>query len=452
MRLHLFSLLLKWTLSLAALAGLLAGAYLVQERARRQREAQAAADTAAPPKRAANKVIKLGAQFAESHGLKDEPAQSVRWEKRAAAYGRVVPNPRATAEVRVAFAGTLRAVPDGAWPALGMRVKAGQVMAHLDVRVGPQERLDLLTKLNEARLKQQGAEEHVRLQQARVDRFKGAGQAISRAELDTARSQLTEARTQLATATAAVKEWQQALDAINRLGDRKDRKWSQPLTAPAGGEITELAGRPGMALEPGGVVARVVDFRFALVRLELPPECLTAAPPAEVELFALSATPAALEGASNRPDPSPPVRALTGRLLGTAGQVEVHSQFAAFWYEVDTGPPSTPSTTATKATGEVAAARLWRPGLFVKAFVPVPHSEPRPAVSVPETSLLYHDGRALVYVRLSPGRYERREVQVLGRQRGAWVLARGVEAGEPVVSRRAQVLLSEEFRAEVDND
>jgi multidrug efflux pump subunit AcrA (membrane-fusion protein) len=117
--------------------------------------------------------------------------------------------------------------------------------------------------------------------------------------------------------------------------------------------------------------------------------------------------------------------------------VEVQSQFAACWYEVD-----------TSETG----AGTWRPGLFVKAFVPVPRAEPTAAVSVPESSLLYHDGRALVYVRLSPGRYERREVQVLGRQHGRWVLARGVEAGEPVVSRRAQVLLSEEFRAEVDND
>jgi hypothetical protein len=57
-----------------------------------------------------------------------------------------------------------------------------------------------------------------------------------------------------------------------------------------------------------------------------------------------------------------------------------------------------------------------------------------------------------VYVRIGPGRYERREVQVLGFQQGRWVLASGVEANEPVVSQRAQVLLSEEFRAEVDYD
>src|SRR2546426_798919 len=103
MRLHLFRLL-KWTFALAALGGLLALAYLVREQLRDRRAAEAAAD-AEVPKRAANQVIKLGAALAESHGIEDEPAQASSWARRVAAYGRVVPNPRSVAEVRVAFAG-----------------------------------------------------------------------------------------------------------------------------------------------------------------------------------------------------------------------------------------------------------------------------------------------------------------------------------------------------------
>jgi hypothetical protein len=57
-----------------------------------------------------------------------------------------------------------------------------------------------------------------------------------------------------------------------------------------------------------------------------------------------------------------------------------------------------------------------------------------------------------VYVRIAPGRFERREVQVLGRENDRWVLASGVRPGEAIVIRNAQVLLSEEFRADVDND
>jgi multidrug efflux pump subunit AcrA (membrane-fusion protein) len=316
-------------------------------------------------------------------------------------------------------------------------VKEGQVLGYLDVRVGPQERLDLVTKLNEARAKQRGAEEHLTLAQEKVERFERAGSGISRAELDSAQTLLTEAKTQLATAQVGVKEWQDALDAIDRQGDGKDRRWRQTLYAPAPGDLTDLPARPGTAVEAGGLLARLIDFRLALARLEVPPEALAGAPPAEVELVGSGAVPPALEGASNRPEPGAAPPTLKARLLGPAPQVEAGSQFAAYWYEADTAPRD----------------GVWRPGLSVKALVKAAGAKPAPAVSVPSTSLLYHQGRALVYVRLSPGRYERREVQVLGRDGERWLLAPGeVQAGEPVVSKRAQVLLSEEFRGEADND
>jgi multidrug efflux pump subunit AcrA (membrane-fusion protein) len=122
--------------------------------------------------------------------------------------------------------------------------------------------------------------------------------------------------------------------------------------------------------------------------------------------------------------------------------VETGSQLAVYWYEVD--------------SARTALAATWRPGLFVKAWLPIPEARPRAAVAVPPGALLYHQGRALVYVRLSPGRYQRREVQVLGREGERWVLADGgqdaVRAGERVVSQGAVLLLSEEFRGDQDND
>jgi hypothetical protein len=439
---------LKWLAVASALAGLLWAAALVHDRVTGRRAAEAEAD-AGPPKRAANQVVKLGAEFAESQGLRDEPAQAAGWVRRVPAYGRVVPNPRATAEVRTAFAGTLRAAPGGAWPALGAQVRAGQILGWLDVRVGPQERLDLLTKLNEAKARLRGAEELARLQQDRVARLAAAGGGVSQSELDTARQQLTEAQTQVATAASAAKDWEDAREAINRQGDRKETTWSQPLTAPVAGEVVELAGHPGMALEPGGLVARLVDFRPALVRLEIPPEALAAGPPAAVELVAGPTVPPALEGAPNRPGAEPPPRPTPARLVGTAPQVEANSQFAAFWYEADApGVAAYSPGSAAEAPG----TGVWRPGLFVKATVAVPGAGVQQAVTVPASALLYHQGRALVYVRVGPGRYERREVQVLGHENGRWFLAAGVRDGEPVVSRRAQVLLSEEFRGEADTD
>src|SRR5262249_49877065 len=127
----------------------------------------------------------------------------------------------------------------------------------------------------------------------------------------------------------------------------------------------------------------------------------------------------------------PPVPAA---LLGVAGQVDAVSQLVACWYEAADAPPG------------------WRPNLFVKALLPGA-GPARDAVAVPRSALLYHQGRTLVYVRLNPGRYQRCEVQVLGTDGDSYVLAPGnVVAGDPVVIRQAQVLLSEEFRGEADND
>jgi hypothetical protein len=212
-----------------------------------------------------------------------------------------------------------------------------------------------------------------------------------------------------------------------------------------------------MSVEPGALITRLVDFRQVLVRLDIPASALAAGPPDEVELYATIAPPPALEGATNRPEPPQPAKPLVAGLAGAAPQIDPASQMAGYWFEVrpDTTTPAPSDSNGSggaKEDGRLRAGAVWRPGLFVKAFVKVPDSTPRPAVSVPEGALLYHQGRALVYVRLSPGRYERREVQILGRAGDRWVVASGVAAGEPVVSRQVQVLLSEEFRSEADID
>jgi hypothetical protein len=433
--------LLKWPATLLALGGLLAAAYLVHEAVQAERAAEAGGDKVDAPRRAANGVVKLGVELAESHGLKDEPAAALSWHPRVPVYGRVVPNPQATAEVRAPFAGTLRADPDAPWPAPGRWVRAGQVLGRVDIRVGPQERLDLQAKLADARLQERGAEEVLQVQQERVSRLKPSSRTdvVPQNELDDALVKVADARTQLARSRAAVELWQKAVTAVELRKDRPESAWSELLTAPADGEVTELPGRPGMAVEPGGVIARVVDFRRPLVRLDLPPAVLAAGPPAQVELAGVSAGPAPLGGTGNPAEAAEPAAPARASLVGPAAQIDMASQLVSYWYEVTAAALNEPP-------------RIWRPGLFVTAQIKGSVSRPQEAVSVPRGAVLFHQGRALVYVRVAPGKYERREVQILGREGDRWTLAAGVAAGEPVVYRQAQILLSEEFRGDVDND
>jgi hypothetical protein len=436
---RLFAALLKWSVTLAAVALLLAGAYFAQRYLQGERSTD---DTgaASPPKFAAG-IIKLSKQYAASFGIKVEAAREVEWVPKAPVYGRVVPNPRATTEVRSAFAGRLKVANGGKWPALAGVVKAGEVLGQLEVRVGPQDRLDLQAKLNEARLKHDGAAKVVQLQQDKVKRFQSAPTSLARTELDSALVALAEAETQLAIAASALTLYQDALAALDLRGESRQLTWTVPLTAPADGEVIELLGRPEMLVESGALIAKVVDFRRSLVRIDIPLNLMTAAPPKTLRLFVLPPLAPALEGPTNRPEPPEPQEGTPADLVGVAAQVDPALQSAGYLYEVTASPTASTSPPIT----------LWRPGLFVKSRVAASAARPVTAVAVPRAALLYHQGRALVYIQLSGDRYQRREVTVLGRDGDSWILGSGVDADDSVVTEGALALLSEEFRADVDD-
>src|SRR5262249_56465950 len=136
-----------------------------------------------------------------------------------------------------------------------------------------------------------------------------------------------DARNQEELARAARDLWQRGLDEIDRPGQGKVPTWSQPLTTPAGGEVVEVAVRPGTAVEPGGLLLRLVDFRRILVRLDLPPEALTNEAPATVELQAAHLAPLGLRGAGGPPQPGDPPRKVQFTRIGPAPQVDPSLQF-----------------------------------------------------------------------------------------------------------------------------
>jgi hypothetical protein len=323
------------------------------------------------------------------------------------------------------------------------------------IRVGPQERIDFLTKWTEARLKRQGAEEICKLRQDVVDRLATTRSgAVAQRDLDEAKVQLAEAQTQLAMAKAGVATWQQALDEMDRPSAAEAHQWSRPLLVPAEGganadlEITELAGQPGTAVEAGGLVARVVDVSRPLVRLDFPAALLQVSPPpSDLDLFAAS-------------DPQTPPTPFRATRVGPASQLDTASQLAGYLYAIGPCTKDVPSAARVPAPDAIRPYRsVWRPGLFVRARLPQPAMPPQDAVAVPASALLYHQGRALVYVRVQPDRYQHRDVQVLGHDGDHCILTArsllnptGIEPKEVVVTNNAQVLLSAEFRRDTDDD
>ena len=363
-------------------------------------------------------TLKFQPDLAQSYGIRAVPAVQVSWRSQPTIFGRVVPNPQAAAELRVPFAGVLKAVPDQAWPRLGDRVQAQQVLALMETRLTPAERIDIRAKGAEACAKHQGAEKAVAIQNGRLrelEKLNVQGGAAKR-EVDAARLALLEAQTQREAALAQAKIYEQAL-AVPEGNSALVR-----LAASLSGEVTELAAQPGLAVEPGYVLLKIVDFRRVLVRLEFPVAVAPGPLPTEVSMT--------VAGAGTHESP------VIARATGSAPQVEPASQRIAALYALDAPP----------------GAAAWRPGLYVRASFADPAAAPRAAVAVPATALLYHQGRTLVYVQLGRDRFQRREVEVLGRDGDTVILASGVRADESVVAAQAQVLLSAEFRRDTDDD
>jgi hypothetical protein len=399
-------------------------------------------------------VIRMNADTASSYGVEIEPAREDKWRERVVAFGRVVPNPNATYEIRSPFPGTLGAA-GSSWPAPGQTIRPGQPLARVTVRVTPTERLDLQVRYSEACLKKTGAEEVVGLRKALVMRLsKASAGSVGLRELEDAQVQLSEAETQLNTAAKSVEIWKAALDEIDSGKGNGNGPWTKTLAAPEAGptsvlEVAEIAGQPGTVVETGAAVVRVVDVSRPLVRLDLPVESVRAGPPPSgVDLWLVAPPSPALRGAANRPEAAQTETHVRAEYVGPVSQADPASQFIGYYYAV------------RPADGQPPLHRVWRPGVFVRAHVPGLDTE-TDAVVVPETAVLYHQGRALVYVKTAADKYERREVQVLGFRDDRCYLAPrsllapptvGVAVGDKVVSSGAQVLLSTEFRKDTDDD
>jgi hypothetical protein len=137
------------------------------------------------------------------------------------------------------------------------------------------------------------------------------------------------------------------------------------------------------------------------------------------------------------PLPSPPATA-TVRAGGGPG---VAARF------VSPAPRTDPRIQGVSLLYIAPAAPALLPGASVLALLPFGRSSS--GVVVPEPAVVWSQGRAWVYVETGPGRYLRREVATNTPVPGGWFVTTGLAAGERVVVRGGQTLLSEEGRAAV---
>ena len=187
---------------------------------------------------------------------------------------------------------------------------------------------------------------------------------------------------------------------------------ARPLSLPIGGVVTRVGAQPGALVEAGQALLEIADYSRPLVRVAWPDRAGDL-PPARVTLGPV--------GEQTRVD---------ARFVGPGVEADPVTRRPVYLYRADRGwpgaLPGTPVLLLVPRAGQAAAGAL-----------------------VPDSAVVQWEGLAWAYRQRGAGRYERVRVSTDRPAPGGWITGGPLEAGDTVVVRGAQELLSEEFRARV---
>jgi biotin carboxyl carrier protein len=187
---------------------------------------------------------------------------------------------------------------------------------------------------------------------------------------------------------------------------------AKPLTMDRGGTVTRVGAQPGQIVQAGQMLLEVTDF---------------SAPMARVVWRADVAAPATI-----RVGPVEGSVTVPARLVGLAPDADSLTRSPVYLYRVDHGWPGA------------------GPGVAVRATVSLGGTDTR-GLFVPVDAVVQWEGLAWVYRERGGDRFSYERVRVDTHQPvpGGWIVENGQElaAGDTVVVRGAQQLLSEEFKS-----
>ncbi len=204
---------------------------------------------------------------------------------------------------------------------------------------------------------------------------------------------------------------------------------ARPLTLPRGGTVTRISAQPGELVQAGQELLQLSDFSLLLARIAWRPEA-PRTPPGRITLTPLGAADISI---SDQPSAS-----ASASLVGPAADVDPVTRRPVYLYRT---APAWPGA---------------RPGAPVETMLAQPELTAT-GVFVPTTAVVQWEGLAWAYVQRSAApsgaRFVRRRVDTSHPVLGGWLVlspgALAVHAGDNIVVRGAQELLSEEFRSRV---
>jgi biotin carboxyl carrier protein len=195
---------------------------------------------------------------------------------------------------------------------------------------------------------------------------------------------------------------------------------ARPLAVSMNGVVTRVFAQPGEIVQAGQPLLEVTDFSELLARIVWPPDIESAAP-ASITIVPLA----------DVAGPHGPSRAV---LVGPAADADSVTHTPVYLYRV----PAPWSGT--------------RPGVAIVATI-MDSRRSAHGVLVPTSAVVQWQGLPWVYVERKPGSYTRERVDTRFRTPRGWLVpdsvASDLHAGDHIIVRGAELLLSEEFRSRV---
>jgi biotin carboxyl carrier protein len=357
-------------------------------------------------------------------GLRVGPAAAVKWQQTLLVPGFTVLVPHRRVELRSPWTGTLKAPHGAAMPAVGQSVRKGQVLAVLLVQWSPTDRIQLEGQLRDAQGAIGETEAELRVARNTADRLRKLGSdALPAKQLTEAEGNLARLEARLATSRAREKTLSEVLA-------KKESDVSYPFAVPQNGELTEILRRPGEVVSAGDLVAAVYDPQELWVSAMVLPGQLD---PADVPQNAEVRFPGFDRGAS--------FQLARERQVGNLPH-EVRGQFVQLKPQIDRQQQALEIVYAT-------ANPEGRIPVGLQAEVKFNVGQPADAVVVPRSAVLRRDEQRLVYLERSPEEFIKQPVEVLAEDDARAWLRPTLPAGTKIISRGAQILLSEEYKESI---
>ncbi len=353
-------------------------------------------------------VVALDDDVQDRMGVKTEPVAAMTRRRQVLAYGALEEDTSGSFILRAPIAGTIQGVAGKSWPAPGENVADGARVGQVEPRLAPTDRVNLNDRLAGAQADVEASRSAVASAQTALTRMR----TLNADDKNVSDRAVQEAEARVAAEQAKLNGAQQSVKLLTAaLATNHDS--SLPLEVTRGGMVAEVMAHPGESVESGQPLFRIARFDKLLARVDVPAG----------ETVASNLTSATIVPLGGDANP------LTGERVGFAASVDPKTQGQPFLFRL------------ADATGSL------RPGLSVTAYLETP-GPARAGAVVPRSAVIWQAGKSWVYVQTDKEKFARREVELQDPASGGWFTL-SLKPGDKVVTRGAQMLLSEEFKSQI---